>query len=364
MRILILNWRDPKNPKAGGAEIVTLEHAKAWVKEGHNVTWLSSFYENALKEEVIEGVKIIRKGSSIGVYLIAPFYYLKNKETFDFVIDEIHGIPFFTPLYVKKKKIIFIHEVAGEIWDYMYPFPLNKIGRAFEKIYFKLYKNEYFWTDAQSTIDELVQFGIKSNNCIAIPCPANNKPLNKIFKKGNEPVFIFVSRLVKMKGIEDVISAFSYILKKNSKAKLWLVGGGEISYLNELKKITKNMHIDKNVIFYGRVSDNQKLELLKRAHILLHASVKEGWGIVVVEAASQSTPSVVYNVEGLRDVVKNNKTGIVIANNTPEDLAKEALLLYKNKVKYYKMQNNCLEYANHLQWKEVVKESSRLIKSL
>src|SRR3989304_4913798 len=98
MRILILNWRDPKNPKSGGAEIVTLEHAKAWVKKGHKVTWFTSKFAGS-------------KGT-----------------------EKIHGIPFFTPLYVKKPKIAFIHEVANEIWNYMYSFPINKIGKSIEPI--------------------------------------------------------------------------------------------------------------------------------------------------------------------------------------------------------------------------------------
>ena len=51
MNILILNWRDPKHPNAGGAEIVTREHAKAWNKAGHSVTWFSSFFKDAKENE-------------------------------------------------------------------------------------------------------------------------------------------------------------------------------------------------------------------------------------------------------------------------------------------------------------------------
>src|SRR5437879_3318402 len=50
MNILILNWRDSKNPLAGGAEIVTLEHAKAWVRAGHHVTWFTSFVPPGKKD--------------------------------------------------------------------------------------------------------------------------------------------------------------------------------------------------------------------------------------------------------------------------------------------------------------------------
>ncbi|MDE2588381.1 MAG: glycosyltransferase, partial [Patescibacteria group bacterium] len=188
MHILILNWRDPKNSLAGGAEIVTFEHAKAWVKAGHTVTWFTSRFRGMPKDEVLQGVHFIRKGGSLGVYLFAPFFYLESKNKFDIVIDEIHGIPFFTPLYVhNSKKVAFIHEVAGEIWDYMYPFPINYIGKLLEIFYFKIYQHVKFWTDAPSTIDELVSKGIPWGNCTAIPCPITNSIVSKIPEKEKDP---------------------------------------------------------------------------------------------------------------------------------------------------------------------------------
>ena len=75
MHILILNWRDPKNPKSGGAEIVTLEHAKAWVKKGHNVTWFTSKFKGSKDTEKIEGINIVRRGNFLTVFLIAPFFF-------------------------------------------------------------------------------------------------------------------------------------------------------------------------------------------------------------------------------------------------------------------------------------------------
>ena len=123
MNILILNWRDPKNPKSGGAEIVTLEHAKAWIKHDHKVTWFTSKFEGSKTNEKIDNVNIVRRGNFLTVYFLAPFFYLLSGNKFDIVIDEIHGLPFFTPIFVRKPKIAFIHEVAGEIWEYMFPFP-------------------------------------------------------------------------------------------------------------------------------------------------------------------------------------------------------------------------------------------------
>ena len=92
MHILIFNWRDIKHPKAGGAEIVTLEYAKGWVKAGHRVTWFTAHFEGAPQEETIEGVRIVRRVGSLTVFLAAPIYYFFHRNEFDLVIDEIHEL--------------------------------------------------------------------------------------------------------------------------------------------------------------------------------------------------------------------------------------------------------------------------------
>jgi len=361
MNILILNWRDPKNTKSGGAEIVTLEHAKAWVKKGHTVTWFTSKFGGAKEKEEMVGVNIVRRGSFLTVYLYAPFFYFFSKQKFDVVIDEIHGIPFFTPIYVRKPKIAFIHEVAGEIWGYMFPFPIDKIGKIIESLYFKLYKNVMFWTDADSTINDIVNKGIRRENCVAISCPASNKPLPDLPIKEKIPTFIFVSRVVKMKGIGDVIRAFFYILRELKDAKLWIVGDGEKKYIEEMKGKMIDYSISTKVNFFGRVSEKEKLELMRKAHILLHASVKEGWGLVVIEAASQGTPSVVYDVSGLKDSVKNGKTGIVLKKNISKEMAREAVILLRDKERYRNYQINALSWAKNLTWEKATSKSLKLL---
>ena len=364
MKILILNWRDTKNPKSGGAEIVTLSHAKAWVGAGHKVVWFTSGFEGSPKEELINGVQIVRGGNAITVYLLAPFFYLFSKQQFDLVIDEIHGFPFFTPLYVRKPKIVFIHEVASEIWDYVLPFPIGALGRFIESSYFKLYRNAHFWTDANSTIDDLEKFGIKRANCIAIPCPIQNKTLKLLPKKEEYPTFIVLSRLVRMKGIEDVIKAFSIVQREKKLSQLWIVGGGDKKYVSKLDKITKRLGIENKVKFFGYVDEKKKLELMKRAHILLHASIKEGWGLNVIEAASQATPAIVYNVSGLKNSVKNGETGIVLGENSSSEMAKEALWLFTDKTRYILFQKNCLAWAGSLKWKNATRDSLKMIESL
>ena len=361
MNILILNWRDPKNPRSGGAEIVTMEHAKAWIKAGHKATWFTSQFPNSKEHEVMDGVDIVRRGTYLSVFFYAFVFYMFSKKKFDLVVDEIHGIPFFTPLYVRKPKIAFIHEVADKIWDYMFPFPINVLGKKLEKLLYFPYRTIKFMTVSESTKADLLKLGIKEKNISVIISGINIKPLRFLPQKENEPTFIFVSRVVKMKGIEEVTKAFFYILREFKNARLWIVGDGKKTYVEELKETMRSYSISPKVKFWGRVSDVKKLELMRKAHLLLHASVKEGWGLVIIEAASQATPAVVYNVAGLRDSVKNGKTGIVLSENSAKNMAREAIGLLNDKERYETFQRNCLAWAKSLTWEKATQQSLKLI---
>lgn len=363
MHILILNFKDPKNSKAGGAEIVTMQHAVSWIHAGHNVTWFTSSFPRAKAEEVLDNVHIVRKGNLLTTYFLAPIFYLFSGEKFDLVIDEIHGIPYATPVYVRKPKIAFIHEVAGDIWDYMYPFPLSTLGKFLENFYFLFYKHIFFWTDAESTVDELVGKGIARKHCSVIHCPVTNTVLTELPKKEKELTCLFVSRLVPMKGVERVIEAFAQVVEEYPSAKLRIVGAGDKKYTQKLQTLVHDKKVEKHIVFLGKISEKEKLSRMKRAHILLHASVKEGWGLVVTEAASQATPAIVYNVPGLRDSVIQGKTGVILNQNTPQVMAKAIVGLWKDTKGYRNMQKQCLLWASSLSLQKCTARSLQLIEN-
>src|SRR3989344_6246530 len=143
MNVLIFSWRGPNHPNAGGAEISTHEHAKKWIEKGSTVTLFTASFEGAKEKETIDGVNIIRKGYQVfGVQINAFWWYLFDRhDKFNIVVDQFHGIPFLTPLFVRVKKMAFIHEVAKEVWWLnSWQKPLNLIpaiiGFIFEPLIF------------------------------------------------------------------------------------------------------------------------------------------------------------------------------------------------------------------------------------
>ncbi len=366
MNILLLSWRGPGHPNAGGAEISTHEHAKGWVKAGYNVTLFTSFYKGGKTEERIDGVRIIRSGNQFfGVRWKAFNWYLfARHERFDLVVDQFHGIPFFTPIYVRAKKLGFIHEVTKEIWGLNeLPFPINffvaNLGSMLEPLIFKLYKGITFMTVSESTKNDLVAWGIPGQNIAIIHNGVT--VLKTKQKKEQKKTLVFLGTLAKDKGIEDALRIFSIINKKFNNWQFWVVGKSSPLYLDELKKQSENLNIS-NIRFWGFVSEEKKIELLSKAHIIVNPSIREGWGLVVIEAASLGIPTAAFNVPGLKDSIMNKKTGIINYDHTVESLANEIMNLLEDKERYNIICCNAIIWSKNFSWEKSTKMSLNLIK--
>ena len=123
MKILILNWRSIKDPLAGGAELVTLEYAKRWVKRHQaKVTWISAPYNNKIRQETIDGINFeyvglpLQRDKTLRMLVLFPIFYLlvfirylkEYKNKVDIIVDESHGFPFLSNLYSKEKVILYL----------------------------------------------------------------------------------------------------------------------------------------------------------------------------------------------------------------------------------------------------------------
>ncbi len=362
MNILVFSWRGPKHPESGGAEIVTHNYAKEWVKKGHRVTLFTSLYPQAPRHEMIDGVEIIRYGGQyLTVKLWAVIWYkFMRHQSFDIVLDHFHGIPFFTPFYVKEKKIAFIHEVALEVWKFNpWPYPLNKIlnliGILLEPLIYHFYLSIPFITVSESTRNDLVKLGISQSKITIINNGFNRG--DKIPVKRNKMLtVIYLGTQSYDKGILDALKSFSIISLLDSRSTLWIVGKGDMRIEKKIKEETKKIKKGK-IVFWGYVSTHKKYQLLKKAHILIHPSAKEGWGLNVIEAASVGTPTVGYNVCGLRDSILPNVTGLITSNNTPYHLAHDIVDLFNDKKRYKFLSTNAKRFSNRFKWSESIKKS-------
>jgi glycosyltransferase involved in cell wall biosynthesis len=347
MKILWLTWKDKKNPSAGGAEVVNEELGKRLAADGHEVIFLVAGFGNAPKEEVVDGYKVIRVGSRWSVYWEAFKYYKKNLVGWaDKVIDEVNTIPFMAKFYVKEPNILFVHQLCREIWFYEMFFPLSLIGYLIEPIYLWLLSDRKVITVSESTKKDLMRFGFKAENIGIISEGIEIESVTdlSLVKKEENPTIISHGTIRSMKRTHHIVKAFELAKKQIPNLKLWVSGGAEGRYGKKVIEMMKNSPYASDITYFGRVSKEQKIDLLRRAHLFCATSVKEGWCLVVTEANSQGTPAVVYDVDGLRDAVINNTTGVVCKINNPAGLSQKIVgLLSGNSC--FGFQQACLETA-------------------
>jgi len=372
MKILIFSWRGPGHIHAGGAEQSTHEHAKAWVKAGHEVTLFTSCHDGLKENEKIGGVEIIRSGSQIlGVQVKAFLWYIFGKHPrYDLVIDQFHGIPFFTPLFVRAKKLGFIHEVAKDVWK-MNPlsFPKNVIpalvGPIVEPMIIKLlYKRIPFITVSESTRGDLTSFGIPETNINIIYNGVTLDLPRKLPKKERKFTAVYLGAISRDKGIMDALKVFAQLNKNSPDWQFWVIGKGTKDFVDELEFQAKELEIDKKMKLWGFVSSKRKFNLLAKAHVMVNPSIREGWGLVNIEANAVGTPVCGYDVPGMCDSVQHGNTGMLCRLGDTKKLAGNVLKLVNNSKLYRKMQASARSWAREFTWERSSKESLKLIERL
>lgn len=331
MNILILNWKDIKNPDVGGAEIILYELAKRMIRDGHTVTWFCRTFPDATSQDEYDGIRVIRRGSILSVYWHAFLYYRALPKKPDRVIDCVNTICWQTPLYVpKSNRVMLVNQLAKEVFFYELPFPLSYIAYALERLEYLTYKNTKVLCYAPSTKKDLSTFGIPEKN-ISIFSLGVDHHRYKPGAKSKDPLFIFVARLARMKRPDLCVRAMRLVVDKHPKATLAIIGYGPmentlIDLIHALDLANNVSLVNKNALYFSKNSKDQKVWYMQRAWALLLPSVKEGWGMVVTEAAACKTLSIVTDVTGLRDSVVAGNTGLVISSNpTVEELSTQIM---------------------------------------
>ena len=160
MRFLMLNWRDPRNPLAGGAERVSLAFLRGLIERGHEVDWFTFAFPGAPDEEQIDGIRILRSGGVFSSALAAR-HWCRTQPRFDLVIDQHHGIPWYAPWWSGTNCVAYVHEILGPIWRSFYRWPTSEVGRIQERWTHWLYRRVPFWVPSESTRAGLVRHGVQ-----------------------------------------------------------------------------------------------------------------------------------------------------------------------------------------------------------
>lgn len=320
MRILVVNWNDRENPNGGGAEVHLHEIFGRLAARGNRVDLLSSGWDDSAPRAFIDGIDVHRVGSRYTFQFKARKYFEERLKAggYDVVIEDLNKIPLYTPRWNAPRVVGLVHHLFGATIFREAPPPMAAAVWLAERGIRFAYRNVPFQAVSESTADDLSARGIDRSAIRVIyngidtifytPAPGTRSPT---------PVFCYVGRLKRYKGVDLVLEAFAKL--NHPTAKLEIAGAGD--YRDHLEGIADTLGLFGRVRFLGYVSAEEKRDLLRRSWASVFASPKEGWGITNLETAACGTAVIASDSPGLRESLIPGETGLLVRHGDVPALA-------------------------------------------
>jgi glycosyltransferase involved in cell wall biosynthesis len=173
------------------------------------------------------------------------------------------------------------------------------------------------------------------------------------------PLVACVTRLKRYKGVHLLLQAMTRVMKEIPTARLQVAGSGD--YAPKLHSLARQLGLDSCVEFTGFISEEEKADLYRRAHVSVNPSSKEGWGLSVIESNACGTPVVAANVPGLRDSVLDGETGLLYPFADIEAQAQAIIRLLKDDGLRRKMSAKGIEWARRFTWDAAADKTEAVI---
>ncbi|MDY6049189.1 MAG: glycosyltransferase family 4 protein [Corynebacterium sp.] len=307
MKILLLCWRDTGHPLGGGAERYLQRVGEYLAAHGHEVTYFSARGPEQPSCDTIGGVKHLRRGGKFSVYLHGLWHTLTHR--YDRIVDTHNGIPFFARLTHPSRTVLLIHHCHREQWPIAGRF-IGRLGWFLESHVSPLvYRGSPQVTVSEPSKRELEEIGFRITDIIynGVDRPRNT---HRPHPDGRTHI-VTLSRLTPHKQVEHAIDCVAALAASHPDLVLDIIGSGW--WDDHIRSHAAQSPVAERIIVHGQVSEERKHELLAAASVLLMPSVKEGWGLAVIEAGLHGVPAVGYcEAAGLTEAIINGHTGFTV----------------------------------------------------
>jgi len=274
-------------------------------------------------------------------------------------LHTVAGLPLMESTGLKRKILLLVEKITYKLADKVYP---NSFGLRDFILQNKLCKKE-----------KLKVIGNGSSNGIDTKYFSKTEEVlqkaetirNEYQLNANGINLCFIGRIVKDKGINELLEAFEEITKSKEEAKLFLVGPfeDELDTINDNSKlIIKN---NSGVIHVGFKDDVRPF--LAISDIFVFPSYREGFPNVVMQAGAMGVPCVVTNINGCNEIIKNEENGLIVEPKNVTQLKEAILRLIDDIALREKLANNSRKmilerYEQQYVWNEILKEYKSLEK--
>ena len=278
----------------------------------------------------------------ISTYLLGFWsFFKKNKK----IITIIHAGEYLSDNYLLRKLSIYF---------------LNKSDKIICVSNFTKNKNIFFGVDEK--IIEVIHNGADVKRQYDIDCSnINSFPM----LNANNKILVTIGSISNRKGQLLSIKAMQYVIKEFKNCHYLIIGLND--NLNRYQKIVSKLNLTKNIHFLGVLDFKDIKMILSYSHIYLltsrfiNNSTFEGFGISVIEAASQSLPAIVTKTSGVSESIIDKETGF-LASELPTEIASKILYLLKNENKRIKIGKNArIRAMSSFSWRKVGTKYKKII---
>tara|TARA_Y100001934_G_scaffold151282_1_gene181406 strand:+ start:223 stop:996 length:774 start_codon:yes stop_codon:yes gene_type:complete len=215
--------------------------------------------------------------------------------------------------------------------------------------------------------EDALEFGISKNKIHIIPMGIDIEEIKQKRNLSNHLRLLFVGRIARVRRIELILQAVSQL---NIPFHLTIAGGEEKTssvtrsgYLNELKKLTKILNLERNVSFLGKKSPVELKSVYQSADIFVYPSLYENFCQPLMEAAANGLPLISTPVGIARDIIIDGETGYLV-NGKPEEIKERIELLKEPGPRLLMGQRIQIEIKNRFNWSNVITKYMDLYQSL
>ena len=356
MKILLLNWQDRENPQAGGAELHLHEIFGRLVARGHDVSLLCGGWPGCPTAAILDGIRVTRVGTRSTYPFVVRRAWRRHFEHdgYDVVVEDINKVPLYTPYWgVRRLAVLVPHLFGGTVFREA-PWPLAAAVWLAERPLGHVYRGVPFHAISESTRDDLVARGIPRGDIDVIHPGIDAQYFTpRPEARAVEPTFAYLGRLKRYKAVDLIIRAFA--LARIPTATLEIAGEGD--HRPALEALAASLDLGRRVKFLGRITEEEKLALLRRSWALAFTSPKEGWGITNLEAAACGTPVVASNSPGIRESVRDGETGFLVAHGDVESMAERMRTLAGDPALVRSLAARARAFAESFTWERAAAET-------
>ncbi len=302
-----------------------------WYKSYSNFSFLSLGYN--------------KKGKAFSLFAKTKLTYFKSlpilkKCVKDFQPDIIHS--HYASSYGLMGSLLKFSPYYVSVWGSdVFEFPkrssltkriLKRVFKTADKIFSSsriMAKEIELYTDKKAIV---IPFGVDTT--IFIP---KNKEKSNIITLG------FIKSIEKIYGIDILVKAFSIAYKQTNKLHLRIVGDGSLK--TEIEQLISDLNLKDAVTLVGRVPYNQIASEYQKLDLFINPSRFESFGVSVLEASSSGIPVIASNVGGLKEVVENSKTGVLVDPENTQELANAILEFASDEDLRLKLGQNGRQYV-------------------